>query len=1112
MKQITHTPSHSGGVQVAGFFAGRPRLVLAGLLAATFALGWPMLRWTSERTASQSPDTEITRTQDIVAERFADDVFRYLLLVEAKTGNILDKRPLLALFDSVTAMRTDDRIAPYLVELHDPRLGIDVKGAWTIADSVDRLLRQAGVATGISGASEQQIDETVAVLLQQSGPAEWGLADQAAADADGVWRSPAVFIEVATDNEKLGGGGFLVTIGTDDLEKEEFSRTLRKTVEGSGSELSVWAPGADVNLTSNEQGELAGPFIGLTIAAVLLIVGFSFRSYWAVAISGAALAMLMVWLRGGANLIGLKSDQLLSVILPISMISFGIDSAFHAIGRVREESRLGRGSRTAFALGLGSVLGALALAATSDAAAFLANTAAGIESIVQFGFAAAVATVAAFLLLGIGTPLALMLVEESIGSRRLARLGVKGELVLGLVAATLATATVMVLVYVSPAIGLVLLAGYIVATIAAPLWLLRHRSDGKTVEPAPQGARWLGRTVRVVAARPWPAIAVAAVITAAASWSAVQLDASFDVKDFFSPQSDFVVALDKTTTYLGDRGGEPALVYVETDLTDPANLAAIRTFIDDVASAEDNPLARDGSGSVQVDPGVLRLLADIGGPPSTASDLAAAYEEALSAGVVDDDGNPLWTPNQVGTVLWSDGASYATVLAYAIPDTRDQTNVVRARGVLEPRAADLEAALREHDPKSHVVVTGSAVYRDDQLDAIRRALLLALPIAIAACLVAAALFMRSVRYALVTVVPILLVVIWLYGVMHQAGYSINVVTAIIGAVSIGVGIDYSTHYTMRFLDEIRGRSSKLEAVEAAGAGTGAALLGSALTSVAGFGILAFAPMPMFATYGLLTALMIVLALMASLFVLPSLLMVTTRRDHVRSAPAGRVVDLRRSGNSSVRIGLARDLSDGIVDQVLAVCEAKLRGGEVELRTVAAAAVRGLVAEGTMDLGIATRWPGQVSEANDDVEALTLAHEELVAIGAAGRISGESAAVEALAHGLLVAGPSPENEEAVTRLMADTARSPVLARTVADVVVGFRLAATTGGAMILPRSMAAAGALPVRSLDPPAWAETLLLATRERAGDREVLELIRALVDAISSDPVFGTEGTAGSHR
>ena len=44
----------------------------------------------------------------------------------------------------------------------------------------------------------------------------------------------------------------------------------------------------------------------------------------------------------------------------------------------------------------------------------------------------------------------------------------------------------------------------------------------------------------------------------------------------------------------------------------------------------------------------------------------------------------------------------------------------------------------------------------------------------------------------------------------------------------------------------------------------------------GFAILAFAPMPLFASYGLLTAVMIAMAAAASLLVLPSLLVLVTR--------------------------------------------------------------------------------------------------------------------------------------------------------------------------------------------------------------------------------------------
>ena len=61
------------------------------------------------------------------------------------------------------------------------------------------------------------------------------------------------------------------------------------------------------------------------------------------------------------------------------------------------------------------------------------------------------------------------------------------------------------------------------------------------------------------------------------------------------------------------------------------------------------------------------------------------------------------------------------------------------------------------------------------------------------------------------------------------------------------------------------------------------MLSSAVSSAVGFFILSFAPMPMFAVYGLLTAVMISMAAAATLLVLPSLLVAITK-DKAPRAP------------------------------------------------------------------------------------------------------------------------------------------------------------------------------------------------------------------------------------
>ena len=90
--------------------------------------------------------------------------------------------------------------------------------------------------------------------------------------------------------------------------------------------------------------------------------------------------------------------------------------------------------------------------------------------------------------------------------------------------------------------------------------------------------------------------------------------------------------------------------------------------------------------------------------------------------------------------------------------------------------------------------------------------------------------------------------------------------------------------TERFREELRRAPNKVQALRQAANGTGVALLASAASSIVGFAIMGFAPMPRFSSYGILTALMIFLALSASLVVLPSLLLLVTPKKATEETP------------------------------------------------------------------------------------------------------------------------------------------------------------------------------------------------------------------------------------
>lgn len=883
------------------WLARRSGAVITLALLATALLAVPFLAMQPEGFASPEPEGEVFAARDLAEERFVSRTYAIPVVVEARDGDLLRAEPLAELLANSAALRSDPELGPKLLTFFDPELGAEVHGFSTIADAVDAALRDAG-AGGLATADDATVKAVAEEVIERAGPRTLRLSARSTQDASG-WTVPAVSIIVLADDDAVGGPAAGATLGADDTTKEEFARDVLGRLRGDEVHSRAWTVGVDVNLTSAEQGQAAGPFIGFVIVGVLVIVGLTYRSYWPVALIGGALAALIVWLNGLSNLLGMERDQILSLIVPIAMISFGVDFAFHAVGRYREGLASGKAPRPALVAGLAGVLGALVLALGSDAAAFLANTVSGIQSIVQFGVAAALGLLSAFLMLGIVVPLALMRVDRRVGRPPRSRRTRLAAVFASTLAVAAATASVLFSVFIHPPVGVALLAAYIAVFLVVPYLLAGRGRTPVTVERArPPGrpSEAVAGAVGAVARHRLVALPAVAVLTAVCAYYAVQVPARFDVKDFFAPDSDFVVGLDKLDEHIADTGGEPALVYVEGDLASPRALEALRAFVDRTRHLETTSFARAEDDLVHVQDGVLGVIDDVvslpaasaavaetagvavrdtdgDGYPDTREQVRAIFDSALEIGVPLDERRPAWTPDDVGQVLWQapNGGRQATSIELQLTGTRGQEGVQAAQAELAPLISELAVALNTDDSEATVVLTGAPIARQASLEAIQRALQVSLPIAIALCLLIAAAFMRSIRYALVSIVPIVLVVAWLYAFMYAFGYDVNLVTATIGAISIGIGIDFSIHVTMRYREELAHARTVDEALRATGLTTGVALATSALSSVVGFGILAFAPMPMFASYGLLTAVMIVMALVASLLVLPALLALVT---------------------------------------------------------------------------------------------------------------------------------------------------------------------------------------------------------------------------------------------
>ena len=131
--------------------------------------------------------------------------------------------------------------------------------------------------------------------------------------------------------------------------------------------------------------------------------------------------------------------------------------------------------------------------------------------------------------------------------------------------------------------------------------------------------------------------------------------------------------------------------------------------------------------------------------------------------------------------------------------------------------------------------------------------------------------LRQPALGLIAVGPIVLVLISVLGTMALLGIPYTLITSIITALSIGIGVDYTIHVIHRYREEFARLRNPEQAAVRTLATTGSALLGSALTTAFGFGVLIASPLTASQQFGITATITIAYSLIvAILLVLPAM--------------------------------------------------------------------------------------------------------------------------------------------------------------------------------------------------------------------------------------------------
>jgi predicted RND superfamily exporter protein len=158
-------------------------------------------------------------------------------------------------------------------------------------------------------------------------------------------------------------------------------------------------------------------------------------------------------------------------------------------------------------------------------------------------------------------------------------------------------------------------------------------------------------------------------------------------------------------------------------------------------------------------------------------------------------------------------------------------------------------------------------------------------------LVLLAVFRRAER-ALVPLIPIALATGWSALVLFAIRIPLNPMSVTLGALVVAIATEFSVLLSERYRQERIAGHGTQEALTRTYESTGAAVLASGATAIAGFAALAFSDIRMLRDFGLVTVVDLSVALAGVLLVLPAVLVLAERGE--LSAAPGRVLARLRS--------------------------------------------------------------------------------------------------------------------------------------------------------------------------------------------------------------------------
>ncbi len=227
-------------------------------------------------------------------------------------------------------------------------------------------------------------------------------------------------------------------------------------------------------------------------------------------------------------------------------------------------------------------------------------------------------------------------------------------------------------------------------------------------------------------------------------------------------------------------------------------------------------------------------------------------------------------PGELKTVMIDPYLSVETNEARINLRILDSLKDLRRKELIENIRFDLTDKLGLAPDKFQI--TGMLVLYNNMLQSLFRSQILTLGAVMAGIALMLLILFRSVPLAIIGIIPNLLAATIILGLMGLLSIPLDVMTITIAAITIGIAVDNSIHYIYRFREEYPRLKDYNKTMHYCHANIGKAVSYTAITIIIGFSILVLSNFIPTIYFGLLTALAMLIALLATLTLLPKLIL------------------------------------------------------------------------------------------------------------------------------------------------------------------------------------------------------------------------------------------------